>query len=63
MRKNEQNNRKNKVRVVIKRLLQEFNLYCKFIYIGKNNDKNKTILPAPQHPHLPLQLQFNCLNY
>ena len=56
MRKNEQNNRKNKVRVVIKRILQEFNLYCKFIYIGKNNDKNKTILPAPWRPHLPLQL-------
>ena len=37
----------NKQKVVVKRLVQEFNFYWKFVCTDKNNDKNKTNLPAP----------------
>ena len=35
----------NKVTVMIKRLLSEFNLYWKFMCTVENNDKKKTNLP------------------
>ena len=44
----------NKVTVIIKRLLWEFNLYWKFMCMDKNNDKNNEPTPTP----FPLQLQF-----
>ena len=31
----------SKLTVMIKRLLWEFNLYCKFMFTDKKNDKNK----------------------
>ena len=37
----------NKLTVMIRRFLWEFNLYCKFMYPNENNDKSKTSLPPP----------------
>ena len=36
-----------KQKVTIKRLVREFNLYCKFMCTDKNNDKNKNLPPPP----------------
>ena len=48
----------NKLTVMIRRFLWEFNLYCKFMYPNENNDKSKTSLPPHPQP-LPLQIQFS----
>ena len=43
----------NKLTVVIKRLLWEFDLHCKFMCTGENNDKKKE-----QKNFCPLLLQL-----
>ena len=37
----------NKQKVTIKRIVWKFNLFWKFIWTDKNNEKNKMNLPSP----------------
>ena len=48
----------NKMRVMMKRLLCEFNLYWKFMCTDKNNDKNKKKLPHPPPTFTPVTVFF-----